>query len=122
MSPSKYGTSVFVVLHNGVILSTVFCYCFSVCTSHYVCILDLSRICIHLFSFFLYVVEEAAPPLPGSSVVHHVQENGVSTAGKAIPPVVEKPKRSGPTRGIEDVRPSVESLLNELESSVPAPQ
>lgn len=65
--------------------------------------------------------EEAAPPLPGSSVVHHVQENGVSTAGKAIPPVVEKPKRSGPTRGIEDVRPSVESLLNELESSVPAP-
>lgn len=65
--------------------------------------------------------EEAAPPLPGSSIVHHVQENGVSTAGKAIPPVVEKPKRSGPTRGIEDVRPSVESLLNELESSVPAP-
>uniref|UniRef100_A0A3P8PGA8 Paxillin n=1 Tax=Astatotilapia calliptera TaxID=8154 RepID=A0A3P8PGA8_ASTCA len=63
--------------------------------------------------------EEAAPPLPGSSIVHHVQENGVSTAGKAT--VVEKPKRSGPTRGIEDVRPSVESLLNELESSVPAP-
>uniref|UniRef100_A0A3P9DNN4 Paxillin n=1 Tax=Maylandia zebra TaxID=106582 RepID=A0A3P9DNN4_9CICH len=62
---------------------------------------------------------EAAPPLPGSSIVHHVQENGVSTAGKAT--VVEKPKRSGPTRGIEDVRPSVESLLNELESSVPAP-
>lgn len=50
MSPSNYGTSVSVVLHNGVILSTVFCYCFSVCTSHYVCILDLSRICIHLFS------------------------------------------------------------------------
>ncbi|XP_063330565.1 paxillin-like [Pelmatolapia mariae] len=65
--------------------------------------------------------EEAAPPLPGSSIVHHVQENGVSAAGKAIPPAVEKPKRSGPTRGIEDVRPSVESLLNELESSVPAP-
>lgn len=82
--------------------------------------MHFSRVCIHLFSFFLYAVEEAAPPLPGSSIVHHVQENGVSTAGKAT--VVEKPKRSGPTRGIEDVRPSVESLLNELESSVPAPQ
>ncbi|XP_044131361.1 paxillin isoform X3 [Bufo gargarizans] len=32
----------------------------------------------------------------------------------------EKPKRNG-ARGIEDVRPSVESLLDELESSVPAP-
>ncbi|XP_066459751.1 paxillin isoform X2 [Eleutherodactylus coqui] len=32
----------------------------------------------------------------------------------------EKPKRNG-TRGIEDVRPSVESLLDELESSVPTP-
>lgn len=115
MSPSNYGTSVSVVLHNGVILSTVFCYCFSVCTSHYVCILAG-----YAFIFFLYAIEEAAPPLPGSSIVHHVQENGVSTAGKAT--VVEKPKRSGPTRGIEDVRPSVESLLNELESSVPAPQ
>ncbi|XP_030586317.1 paxillin-like [Archocentrus centrarchus] len=65
--------------------------------------------------------EEAAPPLPASGVVHHVQENGVSTAGKAIPPVVEKPIRGASTRGIQDVRPSVESLLNELESSVPSP-
>ncbi|XP_075070983.1 paxillin isoform X1 [Mixophyes fleayi] len=32
----------------------------------------------------------------------------------------EKPKRNG-ARGIEDVRPSVESLLDELESSVPSP-
>ncbi|KAM3939508.1 paxillin isoform 2-T2 [Leptodactylus fuscus] len=32
----------------------------------------------------------------------------------------EKPKRNG-ARGIEDVRPSVESLLDELESSVPTP-
>ncbi|KAK5872819.1 hypothetical protein PBY51_013481 [Eleginops maclovinus] len=65
--------------------------------------------------------EEAAPPLPASSVIHHVQENGVSTVGKAGPPVLEKPKRSVAARGIEDVRPSVESLLDELESSVPSP-
>ncbi|KAJ4926826.1 hypothetical protein JOQ06_014571 [Pogonophryne albipinna] len=65
--------------------------------------------------------EEAAPPLPASSVIHHVQENGVSNAGKAGPPVLEKPKRSVLARGIEDVRPSVESLLDELESSVPSP-
>ncbi|XP_073438835.1 paxillin [Dendrobates tinctorius] len=32
----------------------------------------------------------------------------------------EKPKRNG-ARGIDDVRPSVESLLDELESSVPTP-
>lgn len=66
-------------------------------------------------------IEEAAPPLPASSVIHHVQENGVSTVGKAGPPVLEKPKRSVLARGIEDVRPSVESLLDELESSVPSP-
>ncbi|XP_054472368.1 paxillin-like [Anoplopoma fimbria] len=65
--------------------------------------------------------EEAAPPLPASSVIHHVQENGVCTAGKAAPPVLEKPKRSAAARGIEDVRPSVESLLDELENSVPSP-
>lgn len=73
------------------------------------------------FSFFIYVTEEAAPPLPASSIIHHIHENGVSTAGKAAPPVMEKPKRSATARGIEDVRPSVESLLDELESSVPSP-
>ncbi|XP_069014485.1 nascent polypeptide-associated complex subunit alpha, muscle-specific form-like isoform X1 [Embiotoca jacksoni] len=65
--------------------------------------------------------EEAAPPLPACSIVHHIQENGVATAGKAAPPVLEKPKRGAAARGIEDVRPSVESLLDELESSVPSP-
>ncbi|XP_071350612.1 uncharacterized protein [Trachinotus anak] len=65
--------------------------------------------------------EEAAPPLPASSIIHHIHENGVSTAGKVAPPVLEKPKRSATARGIEDVRPSVESLLDELESSVPSP-
>ncbi|TKS70892.1 Paxillin [Collichthys lucidus] len=62
-----------------------------------------------------------APPLPASTIIHHIQENGVSTANKTAPPVMEKPKRSVATRGIEDVRPSVESLLDELESSVPSP-
>uniref|UniRef100_A0A3B5AW08 Paxillin-like n=1 Tax=Stegastes partitus TaxID=144197 RepID=A0A3B5AW08_9TELE len=65
--------------------------------------------------------EEAAPPLPASSIIHHIQENGVSTAGKAAPPTLDKPKRGAAARGIEDVRPSVESLLDELESSVPSP-
>uniref|UniRef100_A0A1A8CGZ1 Paxillin n=2 Tax=Nothobranchius kadleci TaxID=1051664 RepID=A0A1A8CGZ1_NOTKA len=68
-----------------------------------------------------FPTEEAAPPLPASSTVHHIQENGVSTTGKATPPKLEKPKRSAAARGIENVRPSVESLLDELESSVPAP-
>nr|XP_020448252.1 paxillin-like [Monopterus albus] len=61
--------------------------------------------------------EEAAPPVPASSVIHGVKENGVSTAGKAAAP--GKPKYSTVVRGVEDVRPSVETLLNELESSVP---
>ncbi|KAM7401812.1 hypothetical protein PAMP_017091 [Pampus punctatissimus] len=65
--------------------------------------------------------EEAAPPLPASNVTHHIHENGVSNAGKAAPPLLEKPKCSAAARGIEDVRPSVESLLDELESSVPTP-
>ncbi|XP_034440759.1 proline-rich protein 36-like isoform X1 [Hippoglossus hippoglossus] len=65
--------------------------------------------------------EEAAPPLPASSIIHHIHENGVSTAGRAGPPDLEKPKRGAMARGIEDVRPSVESLLDELESSVPSP-
>ncbi|XP_046784025.1 paxillin isoform X13 [Gallus gallus] len=47
-------------------------------------------------------------------------ESSSSAGGKAAPPTKEKPKRNG-GRGIEDVRPSVESLLDELESSVPSP-
>nr|XP_057910510.1 uncharacterized protein LOC131105956 isoform X1 [Doryrhamphus excisus] len=64
-----------------------------------------------------FPTEEVAPPLPASSVVHSIQENGVSVAPKPSAPVLEKPKR----RALEDVRPSVESLLDELESSVPSP-
>ncbi|EMP34130.1 Paxillin [Chelonia mydas] len=47
-------------------------------------------------------------------------ESTSSLGVKAAPPTKEKPKRNG-GRGIEDVRPSVESLLDELESSVPSP-
>ncbi|KAK6476342.1 paxillin-like isoform X1 [Huso huso] len=65
--------------------------------------------------------EDTTPPLPSVSTTHYgVQENGGSAGKKAPPPAKEKPKRSG-GRGIEDVRPSVESLLDELESSVPSP-
>ncbi|MEQ2316368.1 hypothetical protein AMECASPLE_031858 [Ameca splendens] len=68
-----------------------------------------------------FPTEEVAPPLPASSTNRHIQENGVSAPGKAPPPFLEKPKRVVATREIEDVRPSVESLLDELESSVPTP-
>lgn len=74
--------------------------------------------CRKLIHHFSSVIEEAAPPLPSSSIIH---QNGVLTSGKAAPPALEKPKRSAAARGIEDVRPSVESLLDELESSVPSP-
>ncbi|KAJ8346830.1 hypothetical protein SKAU_G00282310 [Synaphobranchus kaupii] len=63
--------------------------------------------------------EEAFPPVPSSSTTHFIQENGASaTSGSPIPP--EKTSQ-GVVRGIKDVRPSVESLLNELESVVPSP-
>ncbi|XP_069789820.1 uncharacterized protein [Narcine bancroftii] len=57
-------------------------------------------------------------PLSGSQYTG--QENGTHMGKKVPPPTKEKPKRNG-GRGIEDVRPSVESLLDELESSVPSP-
>ncbi|CAG01877.1 unnamed protein product, partial [Tetraodon nigroviridis] len=65
--------------------------------------------------------EEAAPPLPSSSIIHQIHENGVSPAGRTAPATLEKPKRGGAGRVMEDARPSVESLLDELESSVPSP-
>ncbi|XP_055016980.1 paxillin-like [Boleophthalmus pectinirostris] len=57
--------------------------------------------------------EETAPPLPSTSIL--LQEHGP-----------EKPKRGGARRGEEkngggEDRPSVESLLDELENSVPTP-
>ncbi|XP_059844437.1 paxillin-like isoform X1 [Hypanus sabinus] len=57
---------------------------------------------------------------PVSSSQYTGQENGTQVGKKVPPPTKEKPKRNG-GRGIEDVRPSVESLLDELESSVPSP-
>ncbi|XP_069038067.1 paxillin isoform X3 [Lepisosteus oculatus] len=66
-------------------------------------------------------MEDPAAPAPSCGTSHFaVQENGGSAGEKAAPPGKEKPKRTG-GRGIEDVRPSVESLLDELESSVPTP-
>ncbi|NWH62670.1 PAXI protein, partial [Geococcyx californianus] len=62
-----------------------------------------------------------SPSLPSVPGPHYVVPEGSSSVGgKAAPPTKEKPKRNG-GRGIEDVRPSVESLLDELESSVPSP-
>ncbi|KFU97872.1 Paxillin, partial [Pterocles gutturalis] len=62
-----------------------------------------------------------SPSLPSVTGPHYVvPESSGSVGGKAAPPTKEKPKRNG-ARGIEDVRPSVESLLDELESSVPSP-
>ncbi|XP_034494710.1 paxillin isoform X5 [Ailuropoda melanoleuca] len=63
----------------------------------------------------------SSPPLPGALSPHYgIPENNSPLGGKAGPLMKEKPKRNG-GRGLEDVRPSVESLLDELESSVPSP-
>ncbi|XP_030716392.1 paxillin isoform X1 [Globicephala melas] len=70
-----------------------------------------------------YPADEAnsSPPLPGALSPHYgIPENNSPLGGKAGPLTKEKPKRNG-GRGLEDVRPSVESLLDELESSVPSP-
>ncbi|NWW49229.1 PAXI protein, partial [Pedionomus torquatus] len=65
--------------------------------------------------------DSRSPSLPSVTGPHYVvPESSTSVGGKAAPPTKEKPKRNG-ARGIEDVRPSVESLLDELESSVPSP-
>ncbi|NWT85325.1 PAXI protein, partial [Lanius ludovicianus] len=70
-----------------------------------------------------FTADEAgrSPSLPSVAGPHYVvPENSSSGGVKAAPTTKEKPKRNG-ARGIEDVRPSVESLLDELESSVPSP-
>ncbi|KAG7241385.1 hypothetical protein INR49_025585 [Caranx melampygus] len=61
--------------------------------------------------------EEAAPPLPSCSITHY--ENGGAPDIMVSPPPQEKPKRNG-TR-LDETRPTVESLLDELEGSVPSP-
>ncbi|XP_058387537.1 paxillin isoform X3 [Diceros bicornis minor] len=63
----------------------------------------------------------SSPPLPGALSPHYgIAENNSPLGGQAGPLTKEKPKRNG-GRALEDVRPSVESLLDELESSVPSP-
>ncbi|XP_023616187.1 paxillin isoform X1 [Myotis lucifugus] len=63
----------------------------------------------------------SSPPLPRALSPHYgAPENNSLLAGSTGPQMKEKPKRNG-ARGLEDVRPSVESLLDELESSVPSP-
>ncbi|XP_056677628.1 paxillin isoform X3 [Monodelphis domestica] len=75
----------------------------------------------HPTSGFLADDANQSPPVPGGlSPQYGIPENNSPLGGKATPPVKEKPKRNG-ARGLEDLRPSVESLLDELESSVPSP-
>ncbi|XP_029777716.1 paxillin isoform X3 [Suricata suricatta] len=63
----------------------------------------------------------SSPPVPGALSPHYgIPDSNSPLGGKAGPLIKEKPKRNG-GRGLEDVRPSVESLLDELESSVPSP-
>ncbi|XP_042585194.1 paxillin-like isoform X6 [Cyprinus carpio] len=64
--------------------------------------------------------EDVAPPLPPCSVAHYIQENGAHPGITLTPAAQDKPQRNG-TKGTDDGRPTVESLLNELESSVPSP-
>ncbi|XP_042297412.1 paxillin isoform X3 [Sceloporus undulatus] len=71
-----------------------------------------------------YPADEAAtrnPSLPSGAGSHYgTLENTTSLNTQPTAPAKEKPKRNG-GHGIEDVCPSVESLLDELESSVPSP-
>ncbi|XP_053225670.1 paxillin isoform X3 [Podarcis raffonei] len=70
-----------------------------------------------------YAPDEAtrSPSLPGGTGSHYgVPENTTSLNTQSATPPKEKPKWNG-GHGIEDVCPSVESLLDELESSVPSP-
>ncbi|KAL0979525.1 hypothetical protein UPYG_G00186180 [Umbra pygmaea] len=64
--------------------------------------------------------EETAPPLPSCSITHYMHENGGPPDIRVSPPLQEKPKQNG-TRPVEETRPTVESLLDELEGSVPTP-
>ncbi|XP_073717085.1 paxillin a isoform X4 [Misgurnus anguillicaudatus] len=65
-----------------------------------------------------FPTEEVQPPKPALNTQRLATENGLSSVMKAPPPKVEKPKRQAAGRGVEDVRPNVDSLLNELTSSV----
>lgn len=76
--------------------------------------------CLLLF-FSLPDETTRTPSLPSGTGSHYgIPENTTSLNTKPAAPVKEKPKRNG-GHDIEDVCPSVESLLDELESSVPSP-
>uniref|UniRef100_A0A8C8GLY6 Paxillin b n=1 Tax=Oncorhynchus tshawytscha TaxID=74940 RepID=A0A8C8GLY6_ONCTS len=64
--------------------------------------------------------EETAPPLPSCSITHYVQENGGPPDVMVSPRSQEKTKRNG-SQAVEEGRPTVESLLDELEGSLPTP-
>uniref|UniRef100_A0A8C7WX86 Paxillin b n=1 Tax=Oryzias sinensis TaxID=183150 RepID=A0A8C7WX86_9TELE len=61
--------------------------------------------------------EEAAPPLPSCSIIHF--ENGGTPEILLSPPSQEKSIRNGAK--LEESRPTVKSLLDELEGPVPSP-
>ncbi|XP_070619213.1 paxillin isoform X2 [Erythrolamprus reginae] len=62
-----------------------------------------------------------SPPRPGRTDSHYsLLENTTSLTAQPPAPGKEKPKWNGGP-GVEEVCPSVESLLDELESSVPSP-
>ncbi|XP_053135917.1 paxillin isoform X1 [Hemicordylus capensis] len=70
-----------------------------------------------------YPADEATrnPSLASGTSSHYgLSEDTTSLNAKPTPLVKEKPKRNGGP-AVEDVCPSVESLLDELESSVPSP-
>lgn len=83
-----------------------------------------AKVCgvLELFSYNIMPVyksaEEAAPPLPSCSITHY--ENGSAPEIIVTPSPLEKPKRNG-TR-LNEGRPTVETLLDELEGSVPSPR
>ncbi|XP_015672960.1 paxillin [Protobothrops mucrosquamatus] len=62
-----------------------------------------------------------SPSQPGGTGSHYsLLENTTSLTAQPMAPAKEKPKWNGGP-GVEEVCPSVESLLDELESSVPSP-
>lgn len=81
----------------------------------------LHCILLHLWkvsSLVFHFTEEAAPPLPSCSITHF--ENGGAPEILVSPPSQEKSKRNGAK--LEESRPTVKSLLDELEGSVPSPR
>uniref|UniRef100_A0A5F8HA57 Paxillin n=1 Tax=Monodelphis domestica TaxID=13616 RepID=A0A5F8HA57_MONDO len=76
----------------------------------------------HPTSGFLADDANQSPPVPGGlSPQYGIPENNSPLGGKATPSSERRSPSGNGARGLEDLRPSVESLLDELESSVPSP-